>query len=820
MGACVGTENWRLVPGNGRAMPVQTRVLDRWRDGTVRWLLVDSTADTDPGRDVEAFLESGASEPLPVAALAVSADSGSVAVDTGAVRYVVRAGGAFPFQSADIAGRPGADAGGSGLRITDSQGTVRPAVIRSVQVEEEGPLRTVVLVKGTAPGADAKKSLDVTARMHFFAGSPAVRLLVTLTNPHRAVHAGNFWDLGDPGSILVKDVSLTLALAGAGASEMLASAELGLPASACRPPFELYQDSSGGEQWQSTNHINRERRVPTTFRGYRLRAGGEERSGLRATPIVHLRGAGGHVAVTVPSFWQNFPMAIEAGESSVMLRFFPGQYSDLHEIQGGEQKTHECFVAFGTAGLPEEAILWCRSRVVPSVDPEWVMASGAVPFLAPLDATHGALVNAAIEGPDRFELKREVIDEYGWRHFGEIYGDHESVFHPSPPLVSHYNNQYDPVAGFASQFLRTGDPRWWTMAAELAWHVMDIDVYHTTEDKSAYNHGMFWHTYHYGDADTATHRTYPLAGKGHIHGGGPSADHNYTSGLMLEYYLTGDTAFRQAVIDLGQYVVDLEDGRKTVFRWLDPGDTGRATLSAGYYGPGRGPANSVNALLDAHRVSGEARFLAKAEQLIRRVVHPREDIARHGLDHTELRWFYLMFLQSLGKYLHLKVERGELDRAYAYGRDTLLHYADWMASHEYPYLDKPEKLEFPTETWAAQDTRKSDVFHYAAMHAADGERARFDERGRFFHRYSLQTLQSMPTRALARPVVVLLTSGFLDPWRQAHQAALEPEPDGQWDPGPVEVFVPQRLRAERRAKRLAVALLASGLLAGAVWFLS
>jgi hypothetical protein len=75
--------------------------------------------------------------------------------------------------------------------------------------------------------------------------------------------------------------------------------------------------------------------------------------------------------------------------------------------------------------------------------------------------------------------------------------------------VSHYNNQYDPVAGFVFQFLRTGDPRWWTMATELASHVIDIDVYHTTRDKSAYNHGLFWHTYHYGDADTATHRTYP-----------------------------------------------------------------------------------------------------------------------------------------------------------------------------------------------------------------------------------------------------------------------------------------------------------------------
>ena len=216
-------------------------------------------------------------------------------------------------------------------------------------------------------------------------------------------------------------------------------------------------------------------------------------------------------------------------------------------------------------------------------------------------------MQSAIEGPDRFEQKREVIDEYGWRHFGDIYGDHEAVRQLEPPLVSHYNNQYDPVAGFVLQFLRTADPRWWTMADELGQHVVDIDIYHTDQDKSAYNGGLFWHTYHYGDADTATHRTYPVSAKGLTHGGGPSSDHNYTTGLMLHYFLTGDAASRETVIGLGQYVLDMDDGRQTIFRWLDGGDTGRAIQSAvGYFGPGRGPANSLNALVDAHRLSGDA----------------------------------------------------------------------------------------------------------------------------------------------------------------------------------------------------------------------
>src|SRR5262249_35175237 len=159
----------------------------------------------------------------------------------------------------------------------------------------------------------------------------------------------------------------------------------------------------------------------------------------------------------------------------------------------------------------------------------------------------------------------------------------------------------------------------------------DIDIYHTDRDKAAYNHGLFWHTYHYGDADTATHRTYPKSAQGKTHGGGPSADHNYTTGLTLDYLLTGASGARQTVIECGQYVIDMDDGRKAPLGWLESSDTGRSSLSLpGYYGPGRAGANSLNALMDAHRMSGETRFAEKAERLLRRVFHPSEDIGRHS----------------------------------------------------------------------------------------------------------------------------------------------------------------------------------------------
>src|SRR5690606_17587101 len=112
----------------------------------------------------------------------------------------------------------------------------------------------------------------------------------------------------------------------------------------------------------------------------------------------------------------------------------------------------------------------------------------------------------------------------------------------------------------------SGDVRWFHLLDDLAKHVIDIDIYHTQEDRRAFNGGMFWHTEHYTQAATATHRAYSkatLAWKSrHLCGGGPSSEHNYTSGLLGYYYLTGDRAARDAVIGLADWVITLDDGSK------------------------------------------------------------------------------------------------------------------------------------------------------------------------------------------------------------------------------------------------------------------
>jgi hypothetical protein len=97
-----------------------------------------------------------------------------------------------------------------------------------------------------------------------------------------------------------------------------------------------------------------------------------------------------------------------------------------------------------------------------------------------------------------------------------------------------------------------------------------------------------------------------------------------------------------------------------------------------------------------------------------------------------------------------------------------------MADHEYPYLDKPEILEHPTETWAAQDMRKCEVFQYAAKHAAPPDRERSLERARFFFDASVSTLTKMDTSGFTRPTVIMLTNGYSRAYFQQTVEAIEP----------------------------------------------
>ena len=808
-----------LHDAGGRRVPLQAGTLARWSDGSVKWALLDFQAFAEP-RSTTAYELGVAPHECAEnddAGISIERSADRLVVDTHAAVFVLDARRFRPFERVLVGGADVLRDGTTETRLIDDQGRRYTADIAHLAVETEGRLRTTVLARGWFRDSTQGPSAEFTARIGFFRGSGTAEIRFTIRNPRAAEHRGGFWDLGDPGSIYLRELSIAMGIASSGAARV---AWLDEPGAALegdvREELEIYQDSSGGENWRSANHVNRDGLVMNSFRGYRVVVDGAARKqGLRATPVVTVRDGEHSLTAAVEGFWQNFPKAVSVKSGVMTIGLFPAQYRDVHELQGGEQKTHVVLLDFGPSSI-EPPLRWAHDRLVPRATPEWFAQTGAVAYLTPIANPAIAsralgeaddLVRTAVTGPECFFARREIVDEYGWRHFGDMYADHEAVDHTGPePLVAHYNNQYDVVHGAAVQYMRSGDRRWFDLMRDLARHVIDIDIYHTDRDRPAFNGGMFWHTEHYKGAATGTHRSYSRANVGDRDpnwcGGGPSSEHNYTSGLLAYHCLTGDPLGAEAVQGLAEWVMGIDDGRRRRGGWLDRRCTGFAsqTVSREYHGPGRGCGNSINALIDGYGVTGDRRFLGKAETLIRRSIHPRDDIRERSLEDVEHRWSYTVFLQTLGKYLDMKTEMGELDSTFSYARESLLHYARWMVQHEVPYKVVLDRVEIPTETWPAQDVRKANVLAFAAKYADKHDAAALAERADFFFRTCVADLGSFETARLTRPIVIMMTNAYIHGSSEWRGDPISRRSGPSEDFGRPRTFVPQfaelhRLRA-------------------------
>jgi len=268
------------------------------------------------------------------------------------------------------------------------------------------------------------------------------------------------------------------------------------------------------------------------------------------------------------------------------------------------------------------------------------------------------------------------------------------------------------------------------LADQLCTHVKDIDIYHTDKDRPEYNHGLFWHTQHYIESYTATHRCFS---KSHsqfydinAYGGGPALSHNYSGGFLFHYYMTGNPASKEAVLDMADFVINNIDMAGTLSRFLIDGlrqaknifkKNGLIQLYKVYEldGPCRASGNALNTLLNAYMLTNEKKYLEKADNLIYSCIHPDDDIKNMDLPDIENRWFYTIFLQALGRYLDTKKQTDDM---WQYARLSLIHYAS-------------------------------------------GLRERFSEKAEYFYEEAVKRLFQFKTKTLTRPVVLMMLNGMM-----------------------------------------------------------
>ena len=705
-----------LFDASGSPVPCQKRVTARWGGSPddaskpVKWVLFDFPANVgasgesvyyvrrsgaraepagefDGGQGLHAGNNISGMQTADPQYISVSDDGTTVSVDTGAAVFRMRRDSFDLLSSVELAGigpilSPSTQngfvvsAGGNDYRSSLAPPT-------SLRVNEGGPLRASVTVRGNHAAAGGGTKLAYTARIHFYAGSSRARVFYTLENHNPTQPDGmgqpQCWDIGCPGSVAFSGLYLGLRPdVGSSPTALLDTGESGSGPFSSGADLSLYQDSSGSPWWDvHRGHFPRPQSY-VSFRGWRARSGGSELGrGERAQAWLDLSGNGRGLAMGLKDFWQNHPKGIGSSGSEMRLSLFPAEYGGDFSFRPGEHKTHEVFLYFHAGGAGQagvaETMAAMDSPLLALASPQWYAGSGALGRMVPYseDPRFSAYERqnlAAFDpsiGPTAYSLLASIEenDFFGWCDYGDVPLDYET---PSGQMNLKYN--FD--QGMLMQLLRSGDLRWWDLADPACRHVADEDVLH---HEGTIGHwadgGYFGHSYHDEPGDSNPHRNY----------GAPHPDLCFAApGGLLHYYLTGYEEARESAFEVAdnmRYRYENSYGRGNGEGWADGyNDYGSDSF--------RPFANGLRIMTDAYEASGDSRYLATAEWIIeksRLASDPFLAAPQPGVDGGTSIFSLDMFTYSLGRYLDMLAAAGLPDNTNA--RQYLVDLVSHEAQH-------------------------------------------------------------------------------------------------------------------------------------------
>ncbi len=561
-------KNVRLLDGNGKEVTVQPKVTARWGDGSIKWLLISFMAIAEAKKTAVYTLEYGtdvrrasdgappkvrsklrsnsgvASDGTPLRSVPDYKREGNVlTVDTGVVRAE------FDAKKSGFPTRVWFDANGDGkfsddetltgtplmsAQVKDAQGklyaTNNPA--EQIEVEEAGPIRTIVKVTGHHTAQGGERFFAYVNRFTFYAGSPFVRVDYTWGNDDARAEFATF-----------EGIRLNVPLPTA-------------------------------QRWTWTLGLGNGRET-TGNGGVALSQWRDDSYSLTPAPPVGTKTdrADGWIDVSndkwgftaaVRDFWQLYPKGLRLTEEGLTIDLCPdfpdGTYdkcSKLDEIKlfyylmGGKykvrlgvQKQHEMMFYFHPAFVVRHAAQ--RSAVSTPLRSRFVAdyKQRAQAFQEPLIAVcpperycdtrvFGEILPATAGRTPDYEAvcervyqnyirHRESSHEFGMLNFGDQWGERR---------VNWANGEYDHHHAFLMQFIRTGDRKWYFLGEKAARHAIDVDTCHYGARRGGYwVHSMG----HVGD-----YFREPYEGSG-IPRGGFTVSHTWSEGFYDWFVLSGD----------------------------------------------------------------------------------------------------------------------------------------------------------------------------------------------------------------------------------------------------------------------------------------
>ena len=544
-GAVRDLETIRVADEEGAPVPCQASGIVSWPDGSIRVGLVSFPVSLAAGQSKRFRVRTTGEMPAPPASLAVREQDDRITVDTGVITAVIsRTYGRIVDSVRRNDGRELLAEGQMwDLALEDEGGRVLRsggATVAETTFVDRGPLR--VLIVRTGSFADSAGTLvDYRLQLEATAGSAALGLEAIIVNRE------------DTAETYLKRWSMRLG---------------GMDPAAGRVWFgrDDVRQASGG----SVLYQHREDRV--TWRGTGPATDWAEGSSPGLLRV-------GGIAVGARWFWERFPQAIRFEADGVRFDFIPAALDerDLPTRWQARMAERTERYSVGGVGYPQSPGKMGLFRLARGEalhqELRFIFDGGAsdgdtVAAMAPLgarlravaDPVHTARTQAfgqfhpatrtfpryesGLDGLYRNYLaKRRKRREYGFENFGD--DTFEWGYGPSYTYWS--NSEYDHHHGFAIQYLRSGDPRWWELAEQQARMYRDVVVVHHGSDDLRggprhHNATSMWMPQHEEQYWVADHTA-----------SGASTGHSWVQGMIDYWFLTGDPWSGQVVRELSDW---------------------------------------------------------------------------------------------------------------------------------------------------------------------------------------------------------------------------------------------------------------------------
>jgi hypothetical protein len=499
---CAKSVNELSLQLDSRPLTWQPEVMNRWPDGSVRWVLVNTVLPA--GTRAEAHIEL-VHAPMPPSAAAgarmsTSDDGKTIKVRTTDLDVVV--GGASLIDSVRCSGQevcrglqPAATwlpAGGPARQLA--------AKFESVRLIRNGPVRATIEARGML--ADTSGVLGpIIVRIDAFANVPALRITYRLFNS--GADRADLTSVRLAGNLSAGEGRWSLSGGNVGEADMrLAQVDR-----------DHYAVTAAGRKTIHDGHAD----------------------GWIAT------GAGQRwMRATVRHFWQQFPAAMEVTNERLSLEFVAGsEAAPAYGCRAGEAKRWETWLTFGS-GRPEAATIEQGNRTcmrpVRLFNSAYFCATDGLGQAYPHDKEFAPVAeHMAKTYPGASHASMALL--FGVRDFGDSYYTEKTP--------TYRNNYYDVMRGMFGEYLMGCDENWFDRGEEAALHYMDIDQFHEsarTHDQRGANASVYTPN-HNDDLGIWPAMLRPAGG-------------------MLTYWrLSGDEDARESALMLADYIVRTHAGK-------------------------------------------------------------------------------------------------------------------------------------------------------------------------------------------------------------------------------------------------------------------